>query len=108
VPAIPHALDPSGEMSRETLELALPLLEEAAGAPVTGMTGDDDPMLAVERALVHDHYDEVIVSTLPERISHWLKRDLPGRIERLGIPVTLVKADQARWPVNMPVHFGGP
>ncbi len=53
-------------------------------------------MLAVERVLVHEHYDEVIVSTLPERVSHWLKRDLPTRIERLGLPVTVVRAQAPR------------
>ena len=50
-----------------TLELATPLLEEAAGGPVSGLIGDPDPLLAVERALVHEHFDEAIISTLPER-----------------------------------------
>ena len=64
-------------------------------------------MLAVERVLVHEHFDEVIVSTLPERVSHWLKRDLPTRIERLGIPVTVVRAKPAREPLHPPIRYAG-
>jgi hypothetical protein len=57
---------------------------------------------------VHEHFDEVIVSTLPERVSHWLKRDLPTRIERLGIPVTVVRARTAREPLHPPIRYIGP
>ena len=108
VPGFPEAVDPGGEEANKTLALALPLLQEAAGGEVQGAIGPPDPLLAVERALVHERYDEVIVSTLPERVSHWLKRDLPTRIERLGVPVKVVKAKQAAWPTNVPLHFAGP
>jgi len=93
---------------QKTLELAIPLLEEAAGGPVTAMVGPPDAMLAIERTLVHEHFDEVIISTLPERVSHWLKRDLPARVERLGLPVTVVRAKTSRRPLHQPLYFGGP
>jgi hypothetical protein len=96
------------EEARKTLELAIPLLEEAAGETVPGLVGDPDPALAVERLLVHEPFDEVIISTLPERVSHWLKRDLPARVERLGIPVTVVRAKTARRPLHAPMQWGGP
>ena len=96
------------EEARKTLELAIPLLEEAAGGEVDGIVGPPDALLAIERTLVHQHFDEVIISTLPERVSHWLKRDLPARVERLGIPVTVVKAKSARRPLHAPMMFGGP
>jgi hypothetical protein len=95
------------EEARKTLELAVPLLEKAAGAPVRGIIGPADAMLAVERMLVREHFDEVMISTLPERVSHWLHRDLPSRIERLGVPVTVVHARTARRPIHTPMMFGG-
>ena len=94
--------------ARKTVELAVPLLEEAADGEVPAIIGTSDAMLAVERVLVHEHYDEVIVSTLPERVSHWLKRDLPTKIERLGIPVTVVRARSPREPLHPPIRYAGP
>ena len=96
------------EEARKTIELAVPLLEEAAEGEVPAIIGTCDAMLAVERVLVHEHFDEVIVSTLPERVSHWLKRDLPTRIERLGIPVTVVRAKSPREPLHPPIRYSGP
>jgi hypothetical protein len=78
--------------AEQTLAHALPLLAEAAGGPVEGIVGDEDPFTAVLAALRDLGFDEVIVSTLPRRVSEWLRRDLPRRIERLGIPVTTVSA----------------
>ncbi|HWT22640.1 MAG TPA: hypothetical protein VN213_03965 [Solirubrobacteraceae bacterium] len=96
------------EEARKTLELAIPLLEEVVDGRVEGIVGPHDALLAIERTLVHEHFDEVIISTLPERVSHWLKRDLPARVERLGIPVTVVTAKTARRPLHAPMMFGGP
>ncbi|HEY6691522.1 MAG TPA: hypothetical protein VI006_01650 [Solirubrobacteraceae bacterium] len=79
-----------------TLETALPLLERAAGAPVEGLVGEQDPFEAVSSALRDRGFDEVIVSTLPRRVSEWLRRDLPHRIERLGVPVTTVSQSEER------------
>jgi hypothetical protein len=94
--------------ARMTIELAIPLLQEAADGDVPAVIGTSDAMLAVERVLVHQKFDEVIVSTLPERVSHWLKRDLPTRIERLGMPVTVVRAKSGREPLHPPIRYAGP
>jgi hypothetical protein len=78
-----------------TLESAIPLLERAAGSRVEGIVGEADPFEAVKTALEEHDFDEVIVSTLPRRVSEWLRRDLPHRIERLGVPVTTITQHEA-------------
>ncbi|HEU4658462.1 MAG TPA: hypothetical protein VFR97_13095 [Capillimicrobium sp.] len=92
--------DPDTEEAAITLELALPLLGEAAGEPVEGLVGDVDPFVAVRDTLVRSSFDEVIVSTLPTHVSHWLRLDLPARIRRLGVPVTVVTAPRAGHPLD--------
>jgi hypothetical protein len=76
----------------QVLELALPLLEDAAGAPVEGIVGDPSPMNAIQDAINIHGFDEVIISTLPARVSKWLKLDLPSKVGGLGLPVTTVTA----------------
>jgi hypothetical protein len=90
--------DPDTEVAAMTIELAVPVLEEAVGAPVEAHIGEDDPFAAVRDTLAAGHYDEVIISTLPERVSHWLRMDLPSRVERLGVPVETVIAEGRRAP----------
>jgi hypothetical protein len=77
---------------QQVLELAIPLLEDAAGGRVEGMVGDPSPMNAIQDAINIHGFDEVIISTLPARVSKWLKLDLPSKITGLGLPVTTVTA----------------
>jgi hypothetical protein len=92
VPRPPADAAPDSHEAEETLELALPALEEAAGGHVDGMVGDSDPFVAVREVIRQEDFDAVIVSTLPQRISRWLRRDLPTRVEQLGLPVRTVTA----------------
>jgi hypothetical protein len=73
-----------------TIDAALPLLERSARGRVEGLVGGPDPFEAVQNAVRAGHFDEIIVSTLPKRVSKWLRRDLIRRIEGLGLPVTAI------------------
>jgi hypothetical protein len=86
--------DQGSSEAEEVLELALPLLEEAAGGHVEGMIGDPVPMDAVQDAVNLHGFDEIIISTLPARVSKWVKLDLPSKLTGLGLPVTTVTAQE--------------
>jgi hypothetical protein len=99
VPRLPHGMhkvvdpqDAGSDEAQEVLDQALPLLSEAAGAPVTGNMGDPEPLMAIQDAVNLGNYDEIIVSTLPRRVSKWLKLDLVSKARGLGLPVTHVEA----------------
>ncbi len=86
---IPDARD--GDVGDWTLNHAVPLISRAAGSPVRGLLRRGrDPYDAVAQALGADHYDEVVISTLPKGRSRWLRRSLPRRVARLGVPVSVV------------------
>ncbi|HSD76631.1 MAG TPA: hypothetical protein VLA98_04475 [Solirubrobacteraceae bacterium] len=87
--------DPDTEEAATTLELAIPVLDAAAGSHVGGVIGPEDPVEAVAEVRAREHVDELILSTLPERVSRWLRRDVPHRLAQLGLPLTVVTAEQA-------------
>ena len=63
-----------------------------AGTVATGEVGATDPMVAIAAVMNRSDFDEIIVSTLPVKLSNWLKRDLPARVaRRFGIPVSHVE-----------------
>lgn len=98
VPATPRGMhrivDPevSGrDAAEENLQLALPLLAEAADGPVDGHVGDADPLMAIQDALHARDYYEIIISTLPSRLSRWMHLDLPSKARVIGLPVAHVQ-----------------
>jgi hypothetical protein len=84
--------DAGDDEAQQVLSAALPKLEEAAGRQVTGSLGDSEPLCAIQDAVNLGSYDEIIVSTLPRRLSRWLKLDLVSKTRALGLPVTHVEA----------------
>jgi hypothetical protein len=92
-PGLHKVVDPedlSGSEAAQVIEDALPGLSAAAGAPVEGIVGSTDPVAAVEDAINVRGFDEIIISTLPAKLSHWLRLDLPSKITGTGLPVTTV------------------
>jgi hypothetical protein len=83
-----------------TLESALKVLRRAARGPtgqrsaqVDGLVGGADAFESIKQALAERDYDDVIISTLPKRTSEWLRRDLPRRVEKLNLPVTVITTE---------------
>jgi hypothetical protein len=74
--------DQGGGEATAVIERALPSLSKAAGAPVEGIVGSTDPIAAIEDA------------TLPTKLSHWLKLDLPSKVTGMGLPVTTVTPEE--------------
>jgi hypothetical protein len=92
-PGLHKVVDPEdqgGGEAKSVIERAVPALSDAAGSPVEGIIGSTDPIAAIEDAINLRGFDEVIISTLPTKISHWLKLDLPSKVTGMGLPVTTV------------------
>lgn len=81
-----------------SLDDAVRTLRKAAAGPhgtreahVDGLAETaPDPFDSVRAAVERGDYDDIVISTLPTRTSIWLKRDLPSRVEALGLPVTVI------------------
>ena len=74
-----------GRLSRILAELA------ELGVEAEGHLGSPHPLEGIEQALGDRNVDEVIVATLPKRVSRWLGADIPQQIERrFGLPVTTI------------------
>jgi hypothetical protein len=76
--------------ARERLSLILNGLA-ALGVPVEGDLGSPDPLEAVGEACADRQFDEIIMTTLPQHVSRWLRADLPHQAQRrFGLPVTTI------------------
>jgi hypothetical protein len=75
-------------IARTRLETALERFRRIGAEEVTGEVGDARPMQAIDDVLSRESFDEIILSTLPPRLSRWLKLDLIHRVRSTyGLPV---------------------
>jgi GABA permease len=89
---VPGPHEEARRLAQENLQSALQQLT-AAGVTADGEVSDGDPMRAVQAAFSRRQCDEIIVSTLPERLSRWMRQDLPRRLQhKFRLPVTHVEA----------------
>jgi hypothetical protein len=76
--------------ARQRLSLMLAGLA-GLGVPVEGDLGSSSPLEAIEKMLADRQFDEIIVATLPRRVSRWLRAGLPHQAgRRFGLPVTAI------------------
>jgi hypothetical protein len=76
-------------------------------AEVRGRLGGPEPFDSIKQALADEHFDDVIISTLPKRRSEFLRRDLPRRVQELGVPVTVVTQPAEKRMGLEEIGFGG-
>ena len=63
------------------LQLELSRLGEL-GVTAAGEIGDPDPVEAIRQTLAAREFDEIILATLPQGVSRWLRQDLVHRVQR--------------------------
>lgn len=76
-------LMPAGPHAAARLEEALARMR-GAELEVVGKVGvDANPLFCVGEIWDPAIYDEIVISTLPTGVSHWLNLDMPQRVARL-------------------------
>jgi flavin-binding protein dodecin len=91
------------DIAEDRLRVVLRWLRDA-GAEAEG-TVVGDPMAAIQAAVAAQTFDEIVISTLPARVSGWLRQDLAHRAaRRFAVPVTTITAaDNTLPPTTAPV-----
>jgi hypothetical protein len=103
VPSTAHGLawaaDPGQAGQAEAEQHRIAFLEQLRNEGVdvaNAKVGDGDPLAAICDECNFTDYDELIVSTLPLKISKWLHLDLPRKAgAATGLPVTHVVGSES-------------
>jgi hypothetical protein len=103
VPSTPHGLawaantyDAGNEEAEEHRTAFLEQLRDEGVDIAAAKVGDADPLAAISDECNFNEYDELIVSTLPLKLSKWLHIDLPSKAKAAtGLPVTHVIGSEA-------------
>jgi len=90
---IPDAHLIAATLAQGRLEHELARLQRS-GIDASGEVVEALPVGRAQELLHEEHFDGVVVSTLPHRLSRWLVMDLPHRIARLSdVPMTHVEGN---------------
>ena len=76
---------------------AVRLVGQGAGRDVTAVDCGEDAALTVHDLVAAGDYDEIILSTAPEHHARWHHHKLPDRIQKLGVPVTVIPPELDDW-----------
>jgi len=97
VPSTPHGITwaadmhAGGDEAEQHRQAFIEELREEGIDLADAKVGDGDPLAAIQDECNFHDYDEVIVSTLPLKLSKWLRVDLPSKARAAtGLPVTHV------------------
>jgi GABA permease len=94
VPEIPD----QRKVAADRLDAGLTWLR-SLDAEATGEVGVTDVVTAVRAVVTHTTFDEIVVSTLPTRLSRWLRQDIAHRLGRhVTLPIAVVTAQS--WPAS--------
>src|SRR5919198_6716749 len=103
IPATPHGVAWAADMfagEEEAAEHRDAMIQRlrSIGLDVRdAKVGDPDALAAIQDEVNFNRYDELIVSTLPLKISKWLRIDLPRKAEAAtGLPVLHVAAQATK------------
>lgn len=84
-----------------SLDDALRLVARAAGKPVTAVACGPEAAVTVHDLVAGNEYDEIILSTVPAHHARWHHHQLPDKIQKLGVPVTVIPPELDDWkPVD--------
>jgi hypothetical protein len=88
--AVVPQVDGSGAAPREARERLAKMLDrlQSGGMLSSGMIGDPDPYTAIMNALELFRVDRIVISTLPDERSGWLRSNLLERVRNAtAVPV---------------------
>ena len=86
-------VDEAIERARQRMELSLIEIHRL-GLKAKGEVGEAEPNVAIEDALRSFPADEIVISTHPERRSHWLENGVVERARaEIDLPITHVVVD---------------
>ena len=89
-----------------TMETAQRVLRPAAEGKIEGLVGGADPFESVQEAVRQGAFDEIMVSTLPRRMSKWLRATSSGASKALGLPVTAITPQTGQLSADDQVVIG--